>query len=62
MYVLNQTLIFFAACEECITSRPTVIDSSQEPSHGLLLQWRTRTMVSVEHKEFSLVTVQHQLV
>ena len=26
------------------------------------LQWRTRTMVSVEHKESSLVTVQHQLV
>ena len=27
------------------------------------LQWRMRTMASVEHKEFSLVTVdQHQLV
>ena len=48
----NQTPMFFAACEACITSRRTVIDYSE----------RRGTMASVEHKDFSLVTVQHQLV
>ena len=41
----NQIPMFFAACEACIASQPTVIDSSGG---------RGRCQAGVEHKEFSL--------